>query len=133
MLPHCSIRTGVLARNPSSVLGGIQLNGLPASRTVIHRRLFALSPRRTAVSPFPPSLLGDLARLTVTGWVDVPFLFWSQGSRPTPCGVADCVVDGVSSNIPRLFSGLGDVRKPPASSPANQALQSVLNKVFGFE
>lgn len=32
-------------RNPSSVLGGIRLNGLPASRAGVHRRLFALSPR----------------------------------------------------------------------------------------
>ena len=85
-------------RNPPSVLDGIQLNGLPASCTVTHRRLFALPPRRTAVSPFPPSLLGDLARLNVTGLVDVPFLFWSQGSHLTPCGIADRVVNGVSSN-----------------------------------
>ena len=39
--------------NPSSVLDGIRLYGLPASPTETHRRLFALPPRRTAVSPFP--------------------------------------------------------------------------------
>ena len=32
-------------RNPPSVLGGIQLNGLPASQAGHRRRLFALSPR----------------------------------------------------------------------------------------
>jgi len=62
-----------------------------------HRRLLALSPRRTAVSPLPPSLLGDLARHIVTDLVGVSFLFRSRGSRPTPCGVAGCAVGGVSS------------------------------------
>jgi len=42
----------VLARNPSFVLGGIRLCGLPASRTGTHRRLFALPPRKPAVSLF---------------------------------------------------------------------------------
>jgi len=40
--------------NPPSVLDGIRLNGLPAPPTASHRRLFALSPRRSAVSTFPP-------------------------------------------------------------------------------
>ena len=40
-------------RNPPSVRDGIQLYGLPASRTETHRRLFALSPCRSAVSTLP--------------------------------------------------------------------------------
>jgi len=46
---------------------GIQLNGLPAPPAEPHQRLFALSPRRSAVSTFPFNILGDLTRLTVMG------------------------------------------------------------------
>ena len=95
--------------NPPSVLDGIRLNGLPAPPTAL---IGAYSPFHPAGRPFHRShaaILDDLTHLIVTGWMDVPFLFRSQGSRPAPCSAAACMVGGVSSNM--------SVRKPSASSP----------------
>ena len=61
LLFYYTINGWCASHNPSSVLGDIQLNGLPASLTEIHRRLFALSPRRTAVSSFPQYLTQRLS------------------------------------------------------------------------
>jgi len=91
---------------------GIQLNGLPAPPAEIHRRLFALSPCRSAVSPLPPGILNDLTR----------FIVLSPNGRsvsaPEPrlsphvfAGVA--VLHGGRSFLKRI-----GVRKPSASSPA---------------
>jgi len=56
--------------------------------------------------------------------VDVPFLFWSQGSRPTPRGVAVCAVGGVSSGLsPTAVRQLTSQDKKGAAS----------NKLFCFK
>ena len=49
---------------------GIQLIGLPAPHAAFHRRLFALTPCRTAVSPLPSSFLQQLSmhHRHVLGW-----------------------------------------------------------------
>jgi hypothetical protein len=59
-------RAGVLDVTRLLFKDGIQLNGLPAPHAEPHRRLFALPPRRPAVSTLPPNILNDLTRLTVT-------------------------------------------------------------------
>ena len=104
---------------------GIQLNGLPASPTETHRRLFALPPCRSAVSPLPSSILNDLAHIIVLSRMDVPFLLWSQDSRLASLRALQfCAVGGVSSNACAFES------RPPAHQPMRY-LEVVGNKNFG--
>ena len=53
------MRAGVLAVTRLLSFGGIRLSGLPASLAELHRRLFALPPRGTAVSTLPSDTLGS--------------------------------------------------------------------------
>ena len=105
-------RAGVLVVTRLLFRDGIELNGLPASPTEIHRRLFALPPCRSAVSPLPSSILNDLARIIVLSRMDVPFLLWSQDPRLVPLRALQfCAVGGVSSNACAFES------RPPAHQP----------------
>ena len=84
-------------RNPPSVLGGIQLYGLPAPPAGGTRRLFALSPRGSAVSTQPPGVLApDRGSQHLPG--EVPFLSGADALAPRLAASRPCSVDGVSSD-----------------------------------
>jgi len=118
-------KAGVLVVTRLLFKDGIQLNGLPASLTDAHRRLFALPPCRSAVSTLPSSVLNDLAQIIVISRMDVPFLLWSQDSRLASLRTLQfCVVCGVSSNACAFES------RPPAHQPM-LFLGAVANKNFG--
>lgn len=82
-------------RNPSSVLGGIRLCGLPPSRATAHRRCLPLHPTDWPFHPSPPHLN---FRIIVRGG---GFRFCSRSGPPGPAlaGSWCCQVDGVSSGF----------------------------------
>ena len=96
-LTYCSKCGRCAGRNPPSVLGGIQLYGLPAPPAGGTRRLFALSPRGSAVSTLPPGVLApDRGSQHLPG--EVPFLSGADALAPRLAASRPCLVDGVSSD-----------------------------------
>ena len=92
-----SVRNGwCVGRNPSFVLGSIRLSGLPAPPAAVHRRLFALAPRGTAVSPRPPASSSSAESSSPHRWTS---RFCSVAGTLAPRLTASrcCLVDGVSS------------------------------------
>lgn len=82
--------------NPSSVLGSIQLSGLPAPPAAGHRRLFALAPRGSAVSPQPSASSPSAESSSSHRWTSR----FCSVARSLPRRLAAprrCMVDGVSS------------------------------------
>jgi len=109
-----------VGRNPSPVLGGVQLSGLPAPRAAL---IGAYLPLHPAGRPFhrfhqPPQRLSTHHSQRR---VDVPFLLRCQSSRLAPRGAA--VLHGGWS-FPRPKA-----RQPPANSPTNY-LTLRMNKFF---
>lgn len=97
-------------RNPPSVLGSIQLYGLPAPPAGGTRRLFALSPCGSAVSPLPHGVLApDRGSQHLPG--EVSFLSGADALAPRLSASQPCSVDGVSSD-PH-----GPGSRPPAHRP----------------
>ena len=97
-------------RNSPSVLGGILLYGLPAPPAGGIRRLFALSPCGSVVSPLPYSVLvpdresSHLPR-------EVSFLSGADALAPRLTASQSCTVDEVSSDP------YGPGSHPPAHQP----------------
>jgi len=85
-----------VGRNPSFVLGSIRLSGQPAPLAAVHRRLFALAPRGTAVSPQPPASSSSAESSSSDRWTS-RFCSVARALAPRLTASRCCLVDGVSS------------------------------------
>ena len=104
-------------RNSSSVLGGIRLNGLPASQAGAHRRLFALSPCGATVSPNPTASSTPPQRVTAIHRRGSRLCFGARALALRLTASQSCLVDGVSSS-PEAW-------KPPTGSPTKMEMGGV--------
>jgi len=90
-----------------------------ATRASLQNLTGAYLPFHLAGQPFQRfhfNILNDLARITVTRWMDVSFLLRSQDSRPAP------LTDATSLQCGRSFLRCFGHPEPSASSPAKKIL-----------
>jgi len=115
-------------RNPSSVLGSIQLSGPPASHADLTDAYLPLHPAGQPFHRFHhhPQRLNTYHRQLM---MDVPFLLSSQDSRPTPHGVA-ALHGGWSFLRPQRPESY-----PPAHQPQNLTVMwsnKKISKTLGY-